>query len=367
MDATFIHERPYALSMYWCFGSAIIKSIFIILPQIEDLNSHWRDVYKVWSIPCTVAIFLLIIFLPETYFFRPPIALDGRMLGQSSSEHVRLYDGWKLFQGPQRQKDLPQKPRLASLLERLKVSRAPGTYARSAVATYMQMLLCIINPLVFWVAILAGAILSGVIFLNMVQPLILAQPPYNQNAEVTSINIGICGIVGSLIAFPATGPLIAWFTRCCSLRCGGIRHAESYLPGFAVPVLTSLISLGINFAAIKSVLPSTYFYISSALSIMSYVTGNVAFTLWITEAFPRWAAATFAVQVFIGNMFSFGLGFSFLPLIENNEIGIPTGLLMGIVAALGIIVVPVAFWGKQVRQLIHGRWSFSERAALRPQ
>jgi vacuolar-type H+-ATPase catalytic subunit A/Vma1 len=45
----------------------------------------------------------------------------------------------------------------------------------------------------------------------------------------------------------------------------------------------------------------------------------------------------------------------------------PTVLISVLIGVLGTLAVPAAFWGKTVRQYIHGRWSDSERTALRPQ
>ncbi|KAG8675922.1 hypothetical protein FPOAC1_001917 [Fusarium poae] len=367
IDATFIHERPTALSLFWCIGSAAIRLSTLVLPYTTDLISTWRCVYRVWLAPCIIALVLVLIFVPETFFLRPPVALDGRVLVQSGSEKVEIYGGWDEVEALRNEKPLPDIPSSSSFWSHFKVSRAPGTNWESAAATYGQMLLCILNPLTFWVSLLAGVILSGVIFLNLTQFTAIMLEGGVKDEKTINALLSVSGILGSLLAFPAMGPLATWFTRYHSFRTGGIRHAEVYLALFAVPVITGLTSVLINGLTIMRGWSITWIYVTSALSIISYLTGNVAFTLWITEAFPKWAAAAQAVQLFTSNMVGFGIGTGIAPWVQQNHIVEPTVLISVLIGVLGTLAVPAAFWGKTVRQYIHGRWSDSERTALRPQ
>ncbi|KAF4976359.1 hypothetical protein FZEAL_6957 [Fusarium zealandicum] len=368
IDATFIHERPNALSLMWCLVSAVIRLSMIILPFSADLNHYWRCVYVVWVGPCVVAFVLLWAFVPETFFMRPPIALDGRILVQGGSEKVQVYEDWEEKDGSDCVRPPPDLPPKSAFWSRFKIARAPGSSYKAMWATYVQMFLCILNPLTFWVSLLTGVILSGVIFLNLVQPTLLAeQHGGTHSIESVSVLLGAAGIVGSVLAFPATGPFASWFIRYSSLRNSGVRHAEVYLPIFAIPVVSGLVSVILNGLAIHNNWPPYWLYITSAISIFSYLTGSVAFTLWITEAFPRWAAAALAVQLFTGNMTSFGIGTAVLRWCKTREIIPPTAIISGLILCLGVLAVPAAFYGKNVRQYIQGRWSDSQRGALRPQ
>ncbi|KAF4448400.1 mfs general substrate transporter [Fusarium austroafricanum] len=367
IDATFIHERPTALSLFWCLGCALIKLSLLIVPLTIDPTKDWRCVYKVWLAPCILAFILVLVCVPETYFLRPPVALDGRVLVQSSSEGVQVYGGWDEVEDIRKEKPLPDVPIVWSFWSHFKVTRAPGTKWESMLATYGQMVLCILNPLTFWVSLLAGVILSGIILLNLTQPTDLIDIYGAKAADSTNMLLGISGIIGSLLAFPATGPLAAWFTWYNSFKRGGIRHAEVYLTLFAIPVTAGFASVILNGLAIAYKWNNNWIFVTSAISIISYLTGNVAFTLWITEAFPRWAAAALAVQLFTGNMVGFGIGTGIAPWIEQDNVLEPTILISVLILVLGAMAVPAAFWGKTVRQYIQGRWSDSERTALRPQ
>ncbi|KAI4601331.1 hypothetical protein KJ359_012522 [Pestalotiopsis sp. 9143b] len=366
LDATFIHERPYALSLYWSLGSVIIKLLTLPLPRIAALATEWRCVYQVWFGVTLISLVFLICFVPETFYIRPPVAFDGRVLVQSGTEKVRIYDKWDEIPNSPEGEEETSTEREQAWLERMKVRRARGTTWSSMWTTYAQMPFCFINPLIFWVSLLNACLLGAIIFLNLLQPTALASSS-DTDGRTTNLYLGISGAVGALLALPFSGPLTAWLTRRLSLRCGGVRHAEVYLPGFAIPTITGCLSLGLACAAVDQSWPAGWQYVASTLSMVSYNTGNVATVLWMTEAFPRWASAALAIVLFTGNMVAFVIGLTLSPYIAGQSI-IPQGAaLIGLVAGVGLIAVPVAFWGKSVRQYIQGRWSSSEGGALRPQ
>jgi hypothetical protein len=66
-------------------------------------------------------------------------------------------------------------------------------------------------------------------------------------------------------------------------------------------------------------------------------------------------------------MFGFGIGTVISPWVEQDNILEPTVLISVMITIMGAMAVPAAFWGQTVRQYIQGRWSDSERTALRPQ
>ena len=38
-----------------------------------------------------------------------------------------------------------------------------------------------------------------------------------------------------------------------------------------------------------------------------------------------------------------------------------------IILGIGLVAVPIAFWGENLRQYIDGKWAINEMGALRPQ
>lgn len=369
LDATFIHERPYAFSIFFAFSSAFVSIALMPVPWIFNPMTQWRPLYQVWFGPCLVQLVFAVLFLPETYFVRPAVALDGRVLVQSSSEKIQIYENWEVMPcGPHcpHMNHVVEPTGPSKWTQRLKIERAPGTSWKGAGYTYLQVVLCLTNPLLVWVSLLSAAILSGVIYIGLVLPDYLLRYLKGAELEIYSICLGVSGILGCLFALPATGPLITWCIKYFTNHSGGTRHAEGYLPGFVLPIVSGALSVGL-FGLVKSHgWPTAVFYLSNALSAFASVTTNVAVTLWITEAFQPWAAASLALQQFTANIVAFGVGVNLLAWVQNDEAGHSIIVIVTLILVFGAFAVPVAFYGKTVRQYLHGRWSESEKGAIRP-
>jgi hypothetical protein len=370
LDATFVYERPYAVSILWCFVMGSVNVLLTPLPYITDVAVSWRPVYVVWVAPAFASLLLVFFFVPETFFLRPPVALDGRILVQSSSEHVKIYEDWESVDPVDvaHQREAAESGRYASIRwDRLKIARAPGTDWKAARAVALQMVLCLCNPLVLWVSLLGGVILGGVIFLNITQVIHLMQTLEGAELSMMSAYVGISGGVSSLIAIPAAGPLIAWATRYFTIRSGGTRHAEVYLIGFILPVVTAVISLGVYAAATTNMWAPSVQYFVFGLANFSFLTSYVSGIVWVTEAFPPWAAASLAVELAAVNMLASVVGINLTRWAAQGDIMGPCILLVILILVLGAVAVPIAFWGKSLRQRIDGKWSTCEKGALRPQ
>ncbi|KAH7324210.1 major facilitator superfamily domain-containing protein [Stachybotrys elegans] len=349
IDCTFIHERPLVIALHWSILGVLSRVGMIGLPCLMSSETSWRHIYVVWLVVSTISLLLLVVLLPETFFLRPPVALDGRVLIQTASEKVLVYREEE-FAGPRNEAE----------------TQSLTINWKSLLATYMQMLLCLLNPMVLWVGLLTATNLSGVVFLVSTQLDTLIEQK-GQNPAIVSNLLGASGIIGAILVFPLTGPVMTWFTRTQALRSGGVRHAEVYLFSFSIPIFTGFLSVLINGLTIHYSWPPFFIYFSTTLIIFSYLSANVAFTIWITEAFPKWAAPALAVQLMMGNIVSFGIANGILACLNGRYILTATIILCVTNAVLGFLVVPAVFWGREVRQFIHGYWGRSERGALRPQ
>ncbi|KAM0334191.1 hypothetical protein ACHAQA_001211 [Verticillium albo-atrum] len=366
MDATFIHERPYAFAFFWASGTFLAKCFHMPMPFVVNPNAQWRHVYQAWFGPCFV-VFLLTFLIPETYFIRPAVALDGRILVQSSTEKIQIYDNWESVPcGP----DCPHNHDATSdaygWTQRLRVKRAPGTDWKSAWATYAQMVLCLCNPLLIWVSLLSAVFLSGVIFNTLMVESYFVQRLSADELKISGLFLGFSTIIASTIAVPASGPLIAWLVRYFTLRNDGTRHAEVYLPAFVLPVISGALGQGLLALASSREGSAVVLYVAYGLSVFSYVSGEVAVVLWIIEAFPPWASASLAVQFFVRDMAAFGIGINLMAWVKA-DVNVQSSLvIMVLTLGIGAFAVPIVFWGKTVRQYIHGRWSESTKGAIRP-
>ncbi|KAM0272617.1 hypothetical protein ACHAQH_008608 [Verticillium albo-atrum] len=369
LDATYVNERPYAVALYWSIVTGLISLLLIPLPYITDTAVNWKPVYRAWITPSLISFLVVFFFVPETYFLRPAVAMDGRILTQSSSETVRIYDNWESLDATGRDphRELADDTNSSISWQRLKVTRAIGTEWKATRAIFMQMLLCFCNPLVIWVSLLGAAVLCNVVFLNLTQAVFLAETLKGNDLRLMNTYFGISGGVSSVFAYFASGPLIARCTRIFTVRSGGTRQAEVYLIGFMVPVVAGATSIGLHAAAISNGWPPAAHYINFGLANFSFICGFVGTIIWITEAFPPWASASLSVELFTLTILASALVLNLAEWAKDGNVLGPCAVLVLLLVLMGVLAVPLAFWGKNVRQYIHGKWSQNEKGALRPQ
>jgi MFS family permease len=230
---------------------------------------------------------------------------------------------------------------------------------------YLQILFCAVNPLVIWVIIATSFNFAGMMFIGATFATILSAPPYQlSSTEIPTVNVasGAGGLLGYCIAGYAFSKVLNRLSK----RNGGVREAEHYLVGYIVPVLTGCTSTLLYGLAVHYKWHFIMYHVAYGLNGLSWVTLAIGNTLWVTEAFPRWAAP--ALTVVSGGCYfvSFSMTFALNPWIASHG-----HLLVGIELTVlqfvgGLIAVPIAFWGKSARQKIHGRWANERSGALRP-
>ncbi|KAI6378388.1 hypothetical protein MCOR25_002257 [Pyricularia grisea] len=386
VDLTFIHQRPGAIAATWCVGGTISQLILTLVPYTVDVGVDWRSAYKYWSIPPFILFPLAVLFVPETYFVRPPVALNGRILVQGGAEKTRIYEGWDQVAGGgppivgtehgfQRHAAMAATPkttrrdgrsRMKLWLRQMRIRRAKGADWRSAVAFFPQLAICLVNPLIFWVCLFTAANFAGMMLVGTTYPMVLAVPPYSLSARAIGL-VSLATAAGALAAWPASGYLTSRVTNHLTRRNHGVRHAEVYLFAFLQPVVAGVASLVLYGLAVRFEWPAAWIYVSYGINAFSYVTNSVANTLWATAVFPQWAAAAIAVVGGLSSVLSFGLTYVIQPWLHSQGYLGASFELAAVVLVLGLVVVPVAFWGRNVRQYINSRWATYEAGAMRPQ
>lgn len=323
----------------------------------------------------TVLIFL---FVPETYFQRPPVAFDGRVLVQSGTEKVKIYDEWHEIPDQSGTKVTMQTiedslpPRIESLpihtwlATPLRLRPFSGSHPRAALASLIQILLCLGNPLVFWVTLLNALNFGGMMSLGTGFSRIMSQPPYSLS-PVAIGRVNYAAAFGSLLAGPATYGMLHGAMRALTLRNKGLRHAEFYLPAFALPVASGAASCFLFAVAVGRGWDPRWYGFAYGLNSFAFTSGGIVNTIWVTESLPQWAAPALGVVGGVSYVVSWGVT-AVLPMWESwwsvEAVNVAIGML---VLLVGLLAVPIAFWGRSVRQFIHGKWCAFEAGALRPQ
>ncbi|RYP71774.1 hypothetical protein DL771_004586 [Monosporascus sp. 5C6A] len=327
--------------------------------RTEHLDSYGRPVHSTFAL----------LFVPESFFVRPAVAYDGRVLIQTSTEKVELYEPSQYGKGEEdnlekaglevRHKQIP------SWVSWMRMSRPFGASWKSMLACYPQVLLCVCNPLIFWVAAMNAINFGAMLFVGSTVSHVLANPPYSLSAQLISLVNGTAA-VGALIAWPLTVSLGTPIVRKLTVRAGGVRHAESYLIFYLLPILAGIVNVVLYGLTVAYKWHFSVACLAYGLNSFSYIGMGLANTLWVTEAFPRWAAAAVVAVGGVSYMASFGISFTIPSWVEKEgfaKTSIEIGLLL---LVAGLVIVPVTLWGKPLRQAIHGKWSLYEAGALRP-
>ena len=228
------------------------------------------------------------------------------------------------------------------------------------------MFLCLLNPLVFWVALLEAIVFGSMLAIGETYSVVLMMEPYSMSPKSTPF-VNLAGALGAFLAWPATAIFIPWISRHLTIKNGGVRDAEHYLPAFIMPVIFGALSILLYAFAVEKKLHVSLIFVSYALNSFSFAALATANVLWVTEAFPRWTAPGLIVVSGLSYAASFGISFAILPWIESQGYAV-MGTEIGLaILLIGCVGIPVAFWGKSLRQYIHGRWTLNQEGALRPQ
>ncbi|RYP50214.1 hypothetical protein DL768_004235 [Monosporascus sp. mg162] len=312
---------------------------------------------------------LSLFFLPESFFVRPAVAYDGRILVQSSTEKVKLYEPWQYGEGEEddleqacleaRQKQIPP------WTSWMRMPRPCGASWKSMLACYPQILLCLCNPLIFWVTVMNAINFGGMLFVGSTVFSVLARPPYSLPDQLLGLINGSAA-VGALIAWPLIVGLGSPIVKKLTVRAGGVRHAENYLVFYLLPILAGVASVVLYGLTVAHEWHFSFACLAYGLNTFSNIGVGLANTLWVTEAFPRWAAAALVAVGGVSYMASFAISFAVPSWVETEgfaKASIEIGFLL---LVAGLVAVPVTLWGKSLRQSIHGKWSLYEGGALRP-
>jgi hypothetical protein len=359
---TFIHERPRAIAMLWSIAGFFGTGLVAIIPYISDHGKQWRSYYRYWSIPAIMSLVLVFFLFPETYFKRPTVAFDGLIVLQSATEKTTVFKDIEVDSDIYR--DLPALPEHNGILGRYSVWRSSFASWTAMARCYPQIAFCLINPLIFWMAIAVAVNYAGMLFIGATYPRVLSEAPYKMTSEIIVI-VNLASAIGGLLALPAVYILQRVLDQLAK-RNRGIREAEHYLVGLILPVVTGAGSSLLYGVAVHYKLHLSLYFFSSGLNGFSWVTIAIGTTMWVTEAFPRWAAPALTAMSGTSFIVSFGMSFASSPWIIAHGyklVGIELAVLQ---IFTGLVVVPIAFWGKSARQAIHGRWADERGGALRP-
>jgi hypothetical protein len=363
IDMTFIHERPRAIALLWSIAGFFGTGLVAIVPYISDRGRQWRSYYRYWSIPAIISLALVFFLFPETYFKRPTVAFDGLIVLQSATEKLTVFKDIEAESDIYR--DLPDLPKQTGVRARLSAWRSPFASWVAMARCYPQIAFCLINPLIFSIAVALAVNYAGMLFIGATYPRVLGEAPYNLSSE-SIVLVNLSSAVGGLVALPLGVWPVQKVLDYLAKRNRGVREAEHYLIGLILPVFTGAASSLLYGETVHNSLPLGVYYFAYGMNGFSWVTIAIGTTMWVTEAFPRWAAPSLAAMSGASFFISFGMSFASAPWIDAHGYRL-VGIELAVIQFFtGLVAVPIAFWGKSARQAIHGRWAEERGGALRP-
>ncbi|KUJ06922.1 major facilitator superfamily transporter [Mollisia scopiformis] len=355
IEMNFIHQRPRYIASFWCLTTVFSNVGLAVTPYILSLGT-WRSFYWIWLGPCALTIFLALFWSPETYFERPAMAFDGHILSQAENGRVKVYSKWEDVPGGKPMPDTPHTWKTSNIIKNIifwNRTKMGGWPAMKAFPR--QLIICLFNPLIFWVLILNAFIFGSMVVTLATYVEVLMAPPYNFSFNAIGL-VKFSPAIGALVAFPVSGFLTSWMVQRLARGNKGVREPEHYLPSFIVPVLTSSSSLCLFGVAMDRHWSSIWILVLVGVNYFSAISIFTANTLWVTEAFPRWAAPAIVVVGAGGYAVSFGLSTGIFGWIQSQGLS-ATYIELGMVTfAVGLVGLPINFWGKQCRQYIYKRW-----------
>ncbi|CZR67367.1 uncharacterized protein PAC_17266 [Phialocephala subalpina] len=316
IDLTFIHQRPRYIALFWSVCNGLSNVGLAFTPYIAS-GSSWRAFYWVWLGPCALTIVLALAWSPETYFQRVPMAFDGHILAQSESGSVTVYSKWDEVPGGKPIPDVPQ-TRSASL--------------KSIPSSNPHLHIQPIDPLgigperirVWW----HGHHLRNLWDWRYI--LFFVGLDY-----FSAISLFTSNALWVTEAFPRwAGPAIV------IVGAGG--YGLSFALGSSIEPWIASQGLG-----------NTYLELAALTCAISLFTSNA---LWVTEAFPRWAGPAIVIVGAGGYGLSFALGSSIEPWIASQGLGNTYLELAALTWLVGLVGLPVNFWGKKFREYIYSNW-----------
>lgn len=266
--------------MVWSVVGSVSPAVLSICHAVNP-TSDWRKFYYMSIIPSTISFLLVYFFFTETYFTRPTVAFDGHIIVQNAAEEIKIYDTWEAVPGAVGVRDVPEVPGQGvwkwSTKELKFWGKTPGGW-NAMFACYPQILLCLLNPLVFWVTLLQAAIFGSMLSLGQTYVQVLRSEPYRLPPHAIGL-VSVVRALGSALAWPAAGIMVTRIMKKLAMANKGVKDAEHYLPAFVLPILTGAGSVTLYGMTVQHKWHWIWIYVAYVLNAFSFSAMATASTL----------------------------------------------------------------------------------------
>ncbi|KAI7541025.1 MFS general substrate transporter [Hortaea werneckii] len=353
-DISFLSERGLLFGAYWGTQN-LINAIFTITVSFLVADTDWQWFYWLLLILAVVGTFMVAFVVPETRYYRSPLAIDGQIYHTDEfgvTQAFSVADAERLGIPTDASPNEADVPKL-SYWQTLQVFYRPAPGAlQVGLGTFGKMISAMSSPAVIW-AVLATSISLGVgISMTLTYGTILTGDFGWSEASVGLVNCGI--FPASLFSMLFAGYLGDKLNLFLAKRRGGIHKPEDSLVSLVFPTLVS--AIGIIIYALTAQHPETHSYwgivMGWTLYEFGFIVALITATHFAAEAYPQNPGPALVLVVGLKNVISFGASFGITPMVQKFDYLTAYMILFGIFAGIFACGVPVYFLNPKWRELV---------------
>ncbi|OAA56302.1 MFS transporter [Niveomyces insectorum RCEF 264] len=325
-DVYFLHERGAMIGIYTFMiasGSAF-GGIFGGLAV--HYTGNWRWAFGLNAILTGISFLLVIFFLPETNFKRPPESERGE--GSASDSEVAPKRTWRNW------------------VEGLAFW---GYYDHetSLLLHFWRPVKVLYYPAVVWASLLYGVVLGWVVIQQTANA--TAFPELYNFSDLGVGNLNIASLIGAVLGCIVGGPATDWLVAIISKRKGGLFRPEERLYFIIVPLVFGPIGLMLWGAGLEK-----HLHWSVAVAGWGVTYGvlclvpAVAIT-YVVDCYRPLAGETLTSMTAFKNTFAFGLSFGEASWIELDGYLKTSGFMTLIEGVLLSTAILMFLYGERLR------------------
>ncbi|KAL4863077.1 hypothetical protein BDV12DRAFT_206833 [Aspergillus spectabilis] len=212
-------------------------------------------------------------------------------------------------------------------------------------------------PNVFWALLLNGLTIGTNIAIGTTYANILHAPPYNwPNKSASYVNCG--QIVVALLALPLLGHGSDYIAKYFAKRNNGLHEPETRIISLIFPIIVGTFTAALYGQAGQY--PEKYHWFIYVWAVAAYyfcfVGANIVAITYLLDSYPARAGPLLVIICAFRGIISFGTSYGTAPFVERHGYDGAFGTFAGLTALLGLLGVPVYFWGKRIRG-VTGKWA----------
>ncbi|CAG8949735.1 hypothetical protein HYFRA_00004054 [Hymenoscyphus fraxineus] len=348
-DLYFVHQRATRMAVWNLFllcgiaGGSLISGYII-----EDIG--WKWTFGICAIFFGVFFFLVIFWVPETAYIRPPLAERFSDIQTIKSE------------GEKQEQDIASKDGLStpqpSTLEGSKDSYLKtlrfATGKRYSDAPFLKIFLrpaiVFFYPGVIWAFLIYGVTLTWIVVFSVVNASIFTEAPYSFSVSqvgLISLSPFILTIVGQLISGPLNDYLCLYLTK---------KNHGIYEPEFRLVLMVPVLLLGVvgffGFGA------SVHYQTHWIGPVLCFGFANMALAFasgccfgYVIDSYENVSEEAF-VAINARNILTFGLTYFVNDWLEKDGVLAVFNVLGSAFVAVTALTIPLWVFGKRLRSRV---------------